>query len=60
MTQQERVSELWKILREDYGIETMEQFWEAYSKLPPIDITPFVFPMGTTTGPEHRKPFATP
>ena len=30
MTQQERVSELWKILREDYGIETMEQFWEAY------------------------------
>lgn len=44
MTQQERVSALWEILREDYGINTMEQFVEAYTRCPPIDISAFVEP----------------
>ena len=42
MTKQERVSALWEILREDYGINTMEQFSEAYTRCPPIDISAFV------------------
>ncbi len=42
MTQQERVSTLWEILREGYGIETAGQFLREYAKLPPIDITAFV------------------
>lgn len=42
MTQQERVSALWEILREEYGIETAGQFLREYAKLPPIDITAFV------------------
>ena len=48
MTQQERVSALWEILREDYGINTMEQFAEAYTRCLPIDISAFVEP-GTTS-----------
>lgn len=47
MTQQERVSALWEILREEYGIETMEQFLVEYRKLPPIDISAFVEPGDT-------------
>lgn len=42
MNKKERVSALWEILREDYGIETMEQFQGVYSKLQPIDISAFV------------------
>ena len=42
MTQQERVSALWEILREEYGIETVGQFLRAYAEPPPIDITAFV------------------
>lgn len=42
MTKQERVSALWEILREEYGIETVVQFLREYAKLPPIDITAFV------------------
>ena len=42
MTKQERVSALWEILRDEYGIETEGQFLRAYDELPPIDITAFV------------------
>lgn len=42
MTQQERISALWEILREEYGIETVGRFLREYAKLPPIDITAFV------------------
>ena len=41
MTEQQRVSALWDILREDYGIETMEQFLAEYRKLLPLDISAF-------------------
>jgi len=44
MTTEQRVAALWEILREDCGIETVEQFKEAYSKLEPIDISAFVPP----------------
>lgn len=52
MTQQERVSALRELLREDYGIETMEQFWETYCRLPPIDISAFVEPGATSFFPK--------
>lgn len=52
MTQQERVSALWKILREEYGIKTMEQFREAYCRLPPIDLSAFVVPGVTSFFPK--------
>lgn len=52
MTKQERVSALWDILREDYGIETMEQFLAEYRKLPPIDISAFVEPGATSFSPK--------
>lgn len=44
MTTEERVAALWEILREDFGIETMEQFQREYDKLPCIDISAFVAP----------------
>lgn len=42
MTTEQRVAALWEILREEFGIETMEQFMEAYKNCPKIDIAPFV------------------
>lgn len=42
MTTEERVAALWEILREDFGIETMEQFQMEYDKLSCIDISAFV------------------
>ena len=39
-----RVEALWELLKSEYGIETAEQFEEAYRKGPGIDITPFVSP----------------
>lgn len=38
---------LLKTLREDYGITTLEQFLEAFKKIPKIDITQFVLPPNT-------------
>ena len=52
MTGQERVSELWELLREDYGINTMEQFVEAYTRCPPIHISAFVEPGATSFFPK--------
>lgn len=48
MTEKEmalKVSQLTELLREEYGIETREQFIEAYSKMKPIDISVFVRPL---------------
>lgn len=44
MTMEQRKELIWEILREDFGIETMEQFLDAYSKMKPIDISVFVTP----------------
>ena len=52
MTGQERVSALWELLREDYGINTMEQFVEAYTRCPPIHISAFVEPGATSFFPK--------
>ena len=45
MAKKEQVEALWEILREYFGIETMEQFLEEYNNLPGIDITAFVTPL---------------
>ena len=48
-----RVEELWEILKE-FGIETPEQFREAYRTCPKIDITPFVADVGTAEADEQQ------
>ena len=42
MTMEQRKELIWEILRESFGIETMEQFLDAYSKMKPLDISVFV------------------
>ncbi len=37
----DRLAECMKILKEEYGIETMDQLNEAILKMEKIDITPF-------------------
>ena len=54
MTTKEQVEAMWKILREDFGIETMEQFQREYDKLPGIDITAFVDPLDHSVS-QHPK-----
>ncbi|MCR1906120.1 hypothetical protein [Intestinimonas butyriciproducens] len=44
MTTKERVEALWEMLREYFGIETMEQFQREYNRTPCIDISAFVAP----------------
>ena len=38
----ERNNEIVQILKEQYGIRTLEELNKAISKLRPIDLTPFV------------------
>lgn len=40
MTPEDRLPELMKILKEEYGIETPEQLYKAVKQLGGIDITP--------------------
>jgi hypothetical protein len=47
-----RAEVLREYLKSEFGIETIEQFEEAYKKCPKIDITPFVAPK---EGSESRK-----
>ena len=54
MTTKEQVEAMWKILREDFGIETMEQFQREYDKLLGIDITAFVAPLDHSVS-QHPK-----
>lgn len=42
MTQEKRLSELMQILKEEYGIETPEQLFEAVKQLGGIDVNPLV------------------
>lgn len=42
MTPADRLPALMQILKEEYGIETPEQLYEAVKQLGGIDITPFV------------------
>lgn len=56
MTTEQRVAALWEILREEFGIETTEQFEEAYSQLRPIDISAFVPPGAHHYWPERGFP----
>ena len=41
---------LWKILKERYGITTMEELDEAIANLPLLDIGVFVCPLGGKDG----------
>lgn len=42
MTPEDRLPELMQILKEEYGIETPEQLFDATKQLGGIDITPLV------------------
>ena len=53
MTPEKRLSELMQIIKEEYGIETPEQLYEAVKQLGGIDITPLA--ARPQNGKESRK-----